>query len=380
MKGASVSDLHLGFRAFAAMAEGRNARERDVEIAWEQHAVPRIIAARPGLVTIAGDVFHNVRPSFHAVRSLQNGIRRILRETDAHIVIILGNHEAPKTAETLSPVVVVDGDSSRVHVVTTPKRIRLELQGEIVSIACLPFVALATAETYAIEPDPDADVNVLVIHAAVRTSADVQSLPAFYAGDTSIDIGREAEKWNVIAVGDFHEFRRLHPTALAFYSGSIERTSSNMWPEKDGKGVVVWDTDARTMELQQIPTRPVLDLTVQDLNGYEIVPQTAAAVNSAMVMLADVLKEYEHGPEPIVRLKVEDFDRNERGDIDQVAIGALRTRCFHFQLDLRFAPAGADAERVSAGPRTLDDEAAEFFAADAEPVRDLILTYIGGEA
>jgi DNA repair exonuclease SbcCD nuclease subunit len=370
-----MSDLHLGFRAYAAVKDGRNAREQDVEVAFAR-AVDRTIDAQPDLVTIAGDVFHNTRPSFHAVRALQVGIRRLVDETAAHVVIILGNHESPRTAEALSPVVVVEGEQ-RVHVVDSPKRIRLHCGDQLVSVACLPFVALAAEERYALEPDPEADVNVLLVHAAVRSSAAPDALPVFYAGETALDVGREADRWDVIAAGDYHEFTRLHPTGLAFYSGSIERTSSNIWPEAAPKGVVLYDTAARTMELLPISTRRVLDFTVQDVNGYEIVPQGAGAVNMALAQLAEQGIE-----DAILRLKVDEFDRAERQDIDFALVRQLKERALHFQLDLRFA----EREHVIAGDRhdravrTLQDEATDFLEKDPAPVRECALAFLGGEA
>lgn len=383
MKGASVSDLHLGFRAFAATENGRNVREADVERAFER-VVDRIVAYDPDLVTIAGDVFHNLRPSFHAVRAWQRGIGRIVTETAARIVVILGNHEAPKTAESLSPVVVVEG-VPRVHVVSTPKRLRLNLaNGETVSVACLPFVALAAEETYRLDPDPNAGVNVLLVHAAVRSSAIEDDLPRFYAGQTALDVGREAERWDVIAAGDFHDFRRLHPTRLAFYSGSIERTSSNIWPETEPKGVVLWYTapnpephgdytivDEPTLEFAPIETRPMFDLRVNDFSHLD--PAGPDEVNHALHQLLDD----EWMVEAIVRLRVDDFPAADRDRIDWKAVRELKSRCTHFALDLRIREesAGPSADRRShAVP--LDVQAARFLADEPESVRACALSYL----
>jgi DNA repair exonuclease SbcCD nuclease subunit len=371
MKGVALSDLHLGFRAFAATENGRNVREQDVERAFA-HAVDRIVAYDPDLVTVAGDVFHNLRPSFHAVRAWQRGIGRIVEETAARVVVILGNHEAAKTAETLSPVVVVE-DVPRVHVVTMPKRLRLNLaSGENVSVASLPFVALAQEETYRLDPDPDADVNVLLVHAAVRSSAIEDDLPRFYAGQTALDVGREAERWDVIAAGDFHDFRRLHPTRLAFYSGAIERTSSNIWPETEPKGVVLYDTQSGHLELTEIPTRPMQDWRLEDFNLFPI-GAGPDEVNQAL----ELLVPSDDVAGAIVRLRVDDFPAADRDRIDWKAVRRLKERCTHFQLDLRFSEESA-AQGLDRRSHVVPllEQAARFLADEPEAVRALALSYL----
>lgn len=375
MRGAAVSDLHLGFRAFAATTGGRNAREVDVERAWE-HAVDRIVQAQPDLVTVAGDVVHHPRVGTHAVKAWRDGVRRIVEETDAFVVVVQGNHDAGRTAEVLSPIVVPD-DYERVYVVTEPKRIRLELPrtGELVSVACFPFVALGEEASYSLDPDPEADVNVLLLHAAVRTTAEgVDTLPVFYAGETALDVGREADRWDVVAVGDYHEFTPLHPTALAFYSGSIERTSSNIWPETAPKGVVVYDTDTREMELREIPTRKMVDY---DLGDFDHPPAaTAETVNDALTRMMG----YASLEGAIVRLKAEHFPRAERDQVDWKLVRQLKQFFLHFQLDLRWADreSAALGDRRQRTVRSLSDEAAEFFGDDLAEVRDLAMAYLGG--
>lgn len=373
MIGAHLADIHLGFRAFSAVAQARNAREVDVESAWHR-AIEQVVEARPDLATIAGDVFHNPRVSMHAVKAYRDGIRR-LHEADIPVIVLMGNHDAPRTSDSLSPIVIPD-DFENVWIVDRPKRIRLETaEGESVSVACFPFVT-GLDETYSLDPDPEADVNVLVMHAAVKGSGDGENLPYFYGGDRALDVGREADRWDVIAAGDFHEFTRLHEGALAFYSGSLERTSSNIWQEHAPKGWVLTDTDAGTMEFREVETRAMYDWTLAGLNSPDEhdAPPTAESLNSGLrdLALLDVLAD------AIVRLKIEDFPKEERQHIDFALVRELRKLCFHFYLDVRYA----QTEAIDLGPRgerravSLASEAVGFFEESDPDVRELAFRYL----
>lgn len=376
MRGVALSDLHLGFRAFAATVNGRNAREVDVERALSR-AAATIVEASPDLVTIAGDVFHHPRVGSHAVKALRDFLLEVVRRTAARVVIIQGNHDAGRTAEVLTPILIPD-DLDRVYVVTTPKRIRVRAAStdELVAVSCLPFTVLEEEATYRLDPDPEVDVNVLLIHAPVNTSADgAERLPAFYAGRESLDVGRLAEQFDVVAAGDYHEFHRLHPTRLAFYSGSIERTSSNIWQEGDPKGLVVYDTIAEQLVLYEIQTRDVVSYDYHDLISYGV-EVDSWGVNDAMTELLSWQIDGD-----ILRLKVDGLPRSEKDAIDWSLVRQLKERCLHFQLDISYT-----ADDVAAGDRrdhrgrSLLEAARECFADDEEPVRELALAHLAGDA
>lgn len=387
MRAAHLADLHLGKRQFSATEGGRNAREADVERAFNL-AIDDIIAQQPDLVTIAGDIFDHLRISDYARMVFLRGVQRILEETNAVVIILQGNHEAARTIESLTPIALATLFRDRVHVVCDFKRIRFEVTDNFptgpqvtCSVACFPFTTRVAEATHRLEPDLDADVNVLLMHAAVRGAADGDTLPYFYGGQGALDIGRAASEWDVVACGDYHEFTRLHPTALAFYSGSIERTSSDIWKEVSPKGWVLTDTVAKTMEFREIPTRPMWD--IRFLGPDEVTAPSAEALNAQLDKLANHPDNLQDLAGAIVRLKVEDFPREERDHIDHDLVRKLRGLCLHFQLDISFsvieaADLGDRRERGVA--MSLAAEAAAFFASDPEEVRALVLRALEIEA
>ena len=77
MKLAHLADLHLGFRQFHRQtAGGLNQREADVANAFRR-TIEQVIAERPDVVVVAGDLFHSVRPTNHSILLAFNEFHRL---------------------------------------------------------------------------------------------------------------------------------------------------------------------------------------------------------------------------------------------------------------------------------------------------------------
>lgn len=379
MISAHLSDLHLGFRAYPATEGGRNVRELDVEKAFNA-AIDQIIDHRPDVCTIAGDIVHHPGVGNHAIHVFLRGVRRLL-EAGIRVIILQGNHDAGKTAAVLTPIMLADVLGKNLYVVTTNRRIMLTLtdpdlgRTERIAVSCFPFTALQDEEVHQLEPDPDADLNVLVMHAAVAGDQD-GNLPWFYSGDRAIDVTREGEKWDIVHLGDFHEYRLFNCPGRVFYSGSIERTSSNIWDENQPKGWVSVDTSKpghEGVEFHEIPTRTMEDMSYEHVSLDD---PCAEGLNTAL------REQLVTDPDPwldgaIVRLKVDDFPRSERDQIDRQLVREIQKRALHFQLDLRFKKdEAAEGGSVIRKGVSLAQAVAEFFKDDPAEVRELVARHI----
>lgn len=384
MKGVALSDIHLGYRSFAALNdEGRNQREVDVENAW-LNACREIADLKPDLVTIAGDIFHGPRVSMHAVRAWRIGVRTLV-DSGAHVVAILGNHDAGRSSETLSPVVIPE-DIDRFHVVTRPSRLNLNLttvnaQAGIVplsvSIVCLPFVRGGpdSEEVYDLSPDPKATVNMILMHAAVRTTAEgVDPLPHYYGNSGSLDVGVLSEHMDVIHCGDYHRFHRLHPERLAFYSGALERTTSNIWGEEGPFGFVTYDTRSGILEFVKTDVRAMWD----DIAGAG----QSGGVTNVECLNADfaLAADDESYRDATVRWTIPDFPCASRDLIDWGLVRAMKAHCLHFELKLQYLEAVKPEGQVSNRRGASIQERAElFFEDDDREVRSAAFAYLGLE-
>src|SRR5690606_41634938 len=136
---------------------------------------------RADLVLAAGDVSHTVRPSNAAITDAFRQFARLRAALpDAPVVLIAGNHDTPRAAET-GGILRLFGEIPGIVVVDDAARsVFLERIG--VSVLGVPHAGLASGEPPALDPDPAADVNVLVPHRAVvgdRVEAQVGGTGAY---------------------------------------------------------------------------------------------------------------------------------------------------------------------------------------------------------
>ena len=96
-----LADIHLGFRQYQRQTPaGINQREADVAASMRR-VIDKVIELKPDLVLIAGDVFHTVRPTNPAILHAFIQFARLkLSLPDTKIVMVAGNHDTPRSAET----------------------------------------------------------------------------------------------------------------------------------------------------------------------------------------------------------------------------------------------------------------------------------------
>jgi DNA repair protein SbcD/Mre11 len=215
-----LSDLHLGFRQYQRLTPtGVNQREADVSRSFRR-AVERTIELRPDLVVIGGDVFHTVRPSNPAILDAFRQFTR-LRESlrDAIVVMVAGNHDAPKTSET--GCILRLFRELGIHVVDSAAE-RLSFPERDLSVLAVPDAP--GVERPKLDPDPSARYNVMLVHGEVAGLLPKDATPLDRA---AVEITREelgASKWDYVALGHYHVYREVEPNA--YYSGSVDYTSA----------------------------------------------------------------------------------------------------------------------------------------------------------
>ena len=230
---AHLADPHLGIRQYHRQTpSGINQREADVAHAFRL-AMDGVIAARPDAVVVAGDLFHSVRPTNSAIVFAFKQFQR-LREAlpDAPIVLIAGNHDTPRSAETGSILRLFE--ELGVDVAADEAR-RLEYPALDLSVLAVPHAALLSPERdLAAAGEPERAPGARRCTARSKGS----SRPSGTRWST-------AARWS--------DLRELGPRSGAT-SRSATTTSSTRWRRTPGTPAR-WSTSAPTSGASW-PTRP----------------------------------------------------------------------------------------------------------------------------
>jgi exonuclease SbcD len=331
MKLVHFSDIHLGYRQYQRQTPtGLNQREADIAVAFRK-TIDKTIELQPDLVVIGGDVFHNVRPTNPAILHAYKQFSRLVEMLpDAIVVMVAGNHDLPRTSETGCLLGLFQTLGIRV-VVDKPER--FSFRGGELSVLAVPH---PTGPRPRLDPDPDARFNVLLIHDEVEGVIRKFGSPFLRPVEELklSEIG--AERWSYVALGHYHMYHQVAPNA--FYSGSLEYASPNIWGEVEGehetgtpgKGFIEHDLDTGAHRFHSLSplSRKVIDLpelSAEGLTAEEVSAAIRAAVDACDGGIDD----------QIVRLVVRDIERHVVRDLDHPAIREYKRRALHFLLDTR---------------------------------------------
>ncbi len=338
MKLAHLADLHLGFRQYYRQTpQGINQREADVAHAFRK-VVDDVIAARPDLVLVAGDVFHSVRPTNAAILDSFNQFRR-LREAlpDAPFVIIGGNHDTPRSVETGMILKLFEALPGVVTVPQEPRSVRFERLD--LSVLCVPYAAAVSARPKLV-PGGDSGKNVLMLHGRLAGLLPGDEWWYDHAGPPIEPRELNAERWDYVALGHYHVAHQVRENA--WYAGAAEYVSPNPWGElrdeegegrRGKKGWLLVELGDRA----RVQFRPVtLARRVIDLEPIEGAGTSAEQLNA---LICERATEVPGGiDDQVVRQLVWNVPRYVARDLNHAQIREFKARALHYHLDIRRPP------------------------------------------
>lgn len=324
-----LADIHLGFRQYQRQTPlGINQREADVAISLRR-VIDKVVELRPDLVLVAGDVFHTVRPPNPAILHAYLEFTRLVRMLpDARVVMIAGNHDTPLTAETSSILKLFT--SLGITVVEREAK-RIPVEEHDLSILAVPDIPNVPE----LLPDTTAKYNVLVFHGEIegvipRYSERLDRAP--------VKISRRdlhAESWDYVALGHYHVYTKVERNA--FYSGSLDYTSTNPWGEiaeerlsgHGGKGIIEYDLVTKTHTFHAVP--PLRQWN--DLDPLHGGGMSAAALDEA---IREAVNGCDGGiDDKIIRLIVREVPRHIVRELDHRALREFKRKALHFNFDTR---------------------------------------------
>ena len=329
-----------------------------------------MIELAPEIVLVAGDVFHQVRPNNTAiVFAYQQFWRLRAALPNTEIIMIAGNHDTPRSADTGSILRLFE--SLRIRVVDAePQAIVFpELDLEVLA------VAMNQHARPLLKPSGAARFNVLMLHGSTEGEYAGYGGPPEMAANEIPDEEIHVGDWDYVALGHYHVYKSPNRRENKFYSGAIDYTSSNVWGERAeerelglaGKGIVERDLATGRHSFHALPaSREFVDLRPLSVKGM-----SPDEVNDAIV---EAVEATPGGiQDKVVRLVLYDVPRHIARQIDHKRLREFRRIALHFQLDThrpdtirRITGGGAPGRRASLEEFVRDKLRERQLAADVD--------------
>ena len=198
-----------------------------------------------------------------------------------------------------------------------------------------------------IDPDPTADWNVVVAYGRAEP-------------DNGDGLSIDSARWDYIAFGAEHAHRRL--AANAYYSGSLERVSTDPWKGAgQQKGFVTFDTRSRRADFHPVGGRPVVELAAIRAR------KDPADVNDRIRDLVEGVPGGLDGK--LVRLRIEGLEPREQWALDTDLLTGLRARAGYLEVIVT-PPRPPASPRIRSGGKQLPSSA-QRVAQPRSPMRNL---------
>ncbi len=323
---AHMSDTHLGYRSLSRQdpKTGVNQREVDVYRAFAQ-AMDAIQLASPEIILITGDLFDKKIPSIWSLGRAFRVLRVVQEKRKGKPLILLGgNHDTPRMRESGAVFPLFEEIPGVKAVYGKPDIVPLpELN---TAVTCVPAAgAIRVAEeNYQLEPLEGFRYNILAVHGMLQGMTAYEYSPFFLPRSRVID-----ERWDYIALGDYHDFHKVSHNAA--YAGATEFTTTNIWNERREKGwlwVVIEKGKVPLIRHRTVPTRRVTQLSDLDADQCQSVDEVVERV------LADA--EQENVSEALVRVRIASVPYSERARVQKAILQSLAD-AFHVHVEFRVA-------------------------------------------
>ena len=304
---AHISDTHLGYRAlFRSAADGRNQRAVDIERAYET-AVEDILSRRReiALVIHSGDVFHQSRPSWSAIRCFIQQTRKLC-EAGLPVLVIAGNHDTPRLRTTVTVFDILQLSLPDIRFVTRYEHETVTYDGLSLSVTAVPHGCLNEAERPEVRPG-NAKLNILTTHGLINNL----DIAAKYhePGEQRLDDGMLEAGFDYVALGHIHIATKAR--ANMAYSGSTERMGWGDRAARPSYSLVELTPGGYPVRISNVPVtaRPMVQLGAVDGEG-----------KGAREIADEILRsaELQAGPTAMVRVELQGTERPVRREVQSI--------------------------------------------------------------
>lgn len=344
MKIIHLADSHLGFSSYGRLDQhGQNRIEEMVYSGFER-TIEKIVQLKPDAVIHAGDVFHHVRPKIKPLVVFQRGLQR-LTEAGIPIIVISGNHDAPKSYSLTSPFRLFE-NLRDTHIAQRYKYECFEVGDH--NFHCIPFCLDPEEYLTEFEKIKRSGRDVLIMHGLVES---LKNRRMMSVGEHELKDSLLKRDFDYIALGHFHGQTPIAENA--WYSGSVEYF--NFGEAKDTKGMLLVDLEQGCAK--PVPLRPNYMIDHADVNCSGFSSEEIA------VCLMDLCQE-EEIKDKMIRITLTNVNRSAFRSIDQGRLNRLGASALYFKIKPEFLDEVEQNYRP-VDRRRLNEEFARFMEDEA---------------
>jgi exonuclease SbcD len=317
------------------LADQENCLDKIAEVALKEKVHAAILA---------GDIYHKKNPSAIEEEVFARFVAKLLR-AGIYVFAVAGNHERPANPEIPSPLTHIRTlEVGRFHLFSEPDVITIEIGGEKLSVAGIPWLlrrdlleeglaksgdsisgrvwnALAEKTVEKLLPKiPKDSLAILTAHIWTANARVIESNPYGEPMCAAQTIAREPFKY--IALGHIHAHQAVWHDPPAVYPGAIDRNGFDEATSPKGAVIVTLDKNETKWEFFETPARKFTKIQM-DLTGFEN-PTDAAIAKARGHNIADAIVEIavKQGTDdiPIETFKI----RSELSEAYFVRVSAIR--------------------------------------------------------
>ena len=313
-----MSDSHLGFQDLNKVDDkGRNIIEERIYSGFID-TIDQIIKLKPDAVVHAGDVFHRERPGIRSLYIFKKGLERLI-DAGIPVIIINGNHDAPKSLAIASPFFIYEGMSD-LKMAHQSKYEYFDVDDH--RFHCIPYCLDEMKYASEVAKIDLSGRDVLIMHGMVKS---MWSERRNDVGEYALDDSFLRSDFDYIALGHSHRRRRVNDNT--WYSGSVECFSfDEVWHEK---GILLVDLSTQKVcpiDIYKSKYRinyPIIDCS--GLSAWDIVSNVFDQCK------LDEIKG------KIIKCNLKNVDLNQYKKINRSMFSEIRDQCIDLKIDYEFS-------------------------------------------
>jgi exonuclease SbcD len=312
-----TADLHLGITTYGSedASTGSNRRVDDFFSAFDQ-CIQYAIDRKADALLLCGDVFKDVSPSPTLLKMFAGRLLRLtLREIK--VLMLLGNHDSPKTVGRAAPLEVFDElKLPGVHVFVKPGMVDLvSHDGVKFRVFALPYRHPMHMAYRAVKNGAamtELSMNHLLDAFRAEVSREIQALTArgkedaeiaFLAAHLFVEGARrgaeslyivgaeftvpqsvlESNAVDFVALGHIHSFQKLPGRVPTVYAGSLERVDFSEIDEQKGFVDIVYEGKSLSWKFIPVKTRRMVKIELDCPQAGSVTEVVTEGIKNAQV-------------------------------------------------------------------------------------------------